>query len=127
MNTKSIAPGARTAVAAIALALLPVAAHAAMPGERTGEEVVKNYCALCHATGLRGAPKVGDAKAWEPRAAKAHRAGQRHPLGHPRARRDARARRHGRLDRRGNAIRHRLHVPAQRGPREGGPVRILAA
>lgn len=64
MNTKSLA------VAAIALATLSTAARAAMPGERTGEDVVKNYCAMCHATGVRGAPKVGDAKAWEPRAAK---------------------------------------------------------
>lgn len=70
MNTKSVASRSGTAVAAMALAILSGAAPAAMPGERTGQEVVANYCAMCHATGVRGAPKVGDAKAWEPRAAK---------------------------------------------------------
>jgi len=27
-------------------------------------------CAMCHASGAAGAPKTGDAKAWEPRIAK---------------------------------------------------------
>ena len=70
MRMKSVARSARQAVAAIALAAASATAHGAMPGERSGEDVVKNYCAMCHATGVRGAPKVGDAKAWEPRAAK---------------------------------------------------------
>ena len=44
---------------------------AAAPGaERTGEEVVNLVCAKCHATGERGAPKIGDRDAWRPRAAK---------------------------------------------------------
>lgn len=32
-----------------------------------GEEVYKNQCAACHATGVSGAPKFGDAAQWTPR------------------------------------------------------------
>ena len=31
---------------------------------RAGEEVVKQYCSACHATGAAGAPKIGDKAAW---------------------------------------------------------------
>jgi cytochrome c5 len=34
---------------------------------RTGEEVFKAQCSACHAAGLVGAPKFGDAAAWAPR------------------------------------------------------------
>ena len=44
---------------------------ASTPGaERSGEDVVKLACAKCHATGERGAPKIGDAAAWRSRAAR---------------------------------------------------------
>ena len=45
-------------------------AATAQGAERTGEEVVNLVCAKCHATGERGAPKIGDRDAWRPRAAK---------------------------------------------------------
>ena len=32
--------------------------------ERGGEEVVEAVCALCHSTGVNGAPKIGDRGAW---------------------------------------------------------------
>ena len=32
--------------------------------EKSGEEVVKEVCAACHATGVLNAPKIGDKKAW---------------------------------------------------------------
>ena len=32
-----------------------------------GEDVVKGQCSVCHAAGLAGAPKIGDAVAWDPR------------------------------------------------------------
>lgn len=32
-----------------------------------GDEVYKNQCAACHATGVSGAPKFGDAGEWGPR------------------------------------------------------------
>jgi cytochrome c5 len=34
---------------------------------RGGEDVYKGQCAACHATGVSGAPKFGDAAAWTPR------------------------------------------------------------
>ncbi len=52
-----------TAAAAL---MLPAAANA----ERTGEEVYKSKCFVCHASGIAGAPKLGDAAAWAPRIAK---------------------------------------------------------
>ncbi len=54
------------ALAAVAALMLPVAANA----ERTGEEVYKTKCAVCHVAGVAGAPKFGDAAAWAPRAEK---------------------------------------------------------
>jgi cytochrome c5 len=32
--------------------------------ERSGQEVVRAVCAACHATGAKGAPKIGDRQAW---------------------------------------------------------------
>ena len=34
---------------------------------KSGEEVYKAQCVACHAAGVAGAPKFGDAGAWEPR------------------------------------------------------------
>ena len=34
---------------------------------KTGEQVFKAQCTTCHAAGLLGAPKFGDAAAWAPR------------------------------------------------------------
>ncbi len=48
----------------------PPAPVAAKGADRTGEEVVNLVCAKCHATGERGAPKIGDSAAWTPRVAK---------------------------------------------------------
>jgi len=42
-------------------------AHGAFPGDRSGKEVVDNVCAACHANGVNGAPRIGDAKAWDAR------------------------------------------------------------
>jgi cytochrome c5 len=36
---------------------------------RSGEDVFKAQCTACHAAGVAGAPKVGDAAAWGPRIA----------------------------------------------------------
>jgi cytochrome c5 len=46
------------------------AAASASAGPRSGEEVYNQFCFACHATGVGGAPMVGDAAAWEPRIAK---------------------------------------------------------
>ena len=48
----------------------PRALWAQIPAlERSGKEVVESVCASCHATGEKGAPKIGDRKAWGKRAA----------------------------------------------------------
>ena len=36
---------------------------------RSGAEIYGKACFMCHASGMAGAPKVGDAAAWAPRAA----------------------------------------------------------
>lgn len=41
---------------------------------RAGEEVFNLQCAACHATGVAGAPKFGDAAAWGPRIATGYEA-----------------------------------------------------
>ena len=46
--------------------LVPAAAQAASAQERErgGKEVVETVCAVCHGTGVNGAPKIGDRKTW---------------------------------------------------------------
>src|SRR5262249_6072185 len=39
----------------------------AAAGARSGEAIVKATCGACHAAGVAGAPKIGDAQAWAPR------------------------------------------------------------
>lgn len=36
---------------------------------KSGDEAFKAQCSVCHATGVAGAPKMGDAAAWAPRIA----------------------------------------------------------
>jgi cytochrome c5 len=59
LKNKSLIAAAALCAAATAMA--------AGPGDRSGKEVVEHVCAACHATGREGAPKIGDAKAWEKR------------------------------------------------------------
>lgn len=47
-----------------------ITALAAKAGERTGKEVVETFCVECHGSGANGAPRIGDAKAWKPRASR---------------------------------------------------------
>ncbi|HED19637.1 MAG TPA: cytochrome c5 family protein [Gammaproteobacteria bacterium] len=42
----------------------------AAAGPRSGEQVYNGACIACHASGVAGAPKLGDKTAWAPRAAK---------------------------------------------------------
>ena len=43
---------------------------AATAAERSGEDVFKATCTMCHTAGVAGAPKLGDKAAWAPRVAK---------------------------------------------------------
>lgn len=45
------------------------AAAGASATARSGEDVVKAVCGMCHASGAAGAPKIGDKAAWAPRIA----------------------------------------------------------
>jgi cytochrome c5 len=40
---------------------------AALPGPRSGEQIVQMRCSKCHEKGVNGAPKIGDQAAWIPR------------------------------------------------------------
>jgi cytochrome c5 len=80
---KSASPAATSAPAQVAadtsaavlenikpVATVVVAAADAGPHvDKTGEEVVKAVCSMCHAAGLMNAPKIGDKDAWKPRIA----------------------------------------------------------
>jgi cytochrome c5 len=50
---------------AVAVSALAMVAHA-----EPNMEKYNKSCAVCHAGGVAGAPKTGDAAAWEPRMAK---------------------------------------------------------
>lgn len=46
------------------------AAVAVKPETRTGEDVYKQHCTVCHATGVAGAPKFHNSQEWHDRLAK---------------------------------------------------------
>jgi len=56
----------RLTTVALCSSLVPAAAQAASAQERErgGKEVVETVCAVCHSTGVNGAPKIGDRTAW---------------------------------------------------------------
>ncbi len=71
---KNIAPFAQEAIAgkdnsALAALSAPAGAAPAVNVPTTGEQAFKEVCSACHATGINGAPKIGDHAAWGPRIA----------------------------------------------------------
>ncbi len=44
--------------------------QASTSGPMSGKEVFDKFCSACHATGVAGAPKAGNAADWDPRIAK---------------------------------------------------------
>ena len=71
---KNIEPFAHVAIAGkdnSALAALTSTAGAAPVAAvpNTGEQAFTQVCSACHATGVNGAPKIGDHAAWAPRIA----------------------------------------------------------
>ena len=53
-----------TIVVCSALVLAAARVASAEERERGGKEVVETVCAVCHSTGVNGAPKIGDRTAW---------------------------------------------------------------
>jgi len=53
-------------MAVVCSSVMPAAAQTASDQERErgGKEVVETLCAVCHRTGVNGAPKIGDRNAW---------------------------------------------------------------
>jgi cytochrome c5 len=71
---KNIAPFAQVAVAgkdnsALAALSSPTGAAPAVSVPTSGEQAFTQVCSACHATGVNGAPKIGDHAAWGPRLA----------------------------------------------------------
>ena len=54
------------------VAAVEVAAASDVHVDKTGAEVVKGGCAMCHAAGLMNAPKIGDKAQWAPRIAQGY-------------------------------------------------------
>lgn len=80
-----IAPVAREAVAgqdnaALAALTAPTSAAPAADVPASGEAAYKTVCSSCHATGINGAPKIGDHAAWGPRIAQGKDALYQHAL-----------------------------------------------
>lgn len=48
--------------------------EAAAKVHRSGEAIYQRYCFSCHAAGVAGAPRTGDAEVWSPRMAKGREA-----------------------------------------------------
>ena len=55
-------------VAALGIAALLMAPQIARGQERSGKQVVESVCGSCHLKGVKGAPRIGDKKAWGKRA-----------------------------------------------------------
>ncbi|HEX3912317.1 MAG TPA: c-type cytochrome [Steroidobacteraceae bacterium] len=71
---KNIAPFALVAIAgkdnsALAALSAPAGGAPAASVPTTGEQAFKEVCSTCHASGVLGAPKIGDHAAWGPRIA----------------------------------------------------------
>jgi cytochrome c5 len=71
-SLKTTVAGNEEAVATRIQKVGSVSLQAAAQAARSGEEVYKGQCANCHATGMLGSPKFGDAGAWGPRIAKGY-------------------------------------------------------
>lgn len=65
MNSTNHAAGPAILVLALGFALGPTLVHA--QAQRSGEYVVSTQCAKCHASGVAGAPKIGNREAWSAR------------------------------------------------------------
>lgn len=80
------APTAAEVSAKVEEAIKPVATvdvAAASTGphvDKSGEEVTKNVCAMCHAAGLMQAPTIGNKEQWAPRIAQGYETLVKHAI-----------------------------------------------
>jgi cytochrome c5 len=63
------APATAAKPSAAAVGTAPASTRATAATKPDGAKVYTTVCATCHAAGLAGAPKYGDAAAWKPRIA----------------------------------------------------------
>ncbi len=59
-----------TWVASTACTFLFLESASAQDSGRSGKDIVNTQCAPCHRSGLHGAPRIGDKKAWSERASR---------------------------------------------------------
>ncbi len=62
------------------LAVVEVAADSGPAVAKTGEEIVNQACAACHASGMMESPKLGDAAAWSARIAQGYETLTKHAI-----------------------------------------------
>ena len=63
------------------VAVVEVAAASTGPRvDKSGEEVTKNVCAMCHAAGLMQAPTIGNKEQWAPRIAQGYETLVKHAI-----------------------------------------------
>lgn len=56
-----------TTVIVLMIAGLPMATRSATISQNEGRDAYAQNCAMCHSTGVGGAPKVGSSDDWRPR------------------------------------------------------------
>lgn len=64
----------------VAMVEVASADNAGAKVEKSGEEVVKAVCSMCHAAGLMNSPKLGDKAQWAPRIAQGYELLVKHAL-----------------------------------------------
>lgn len=87
-SAKSAAPAAPQVVAEAKqaeanvqpVAAVEVATEAGPHVEKSGDEVVKGVCSMCHGAGLMESPKLGDAGQWAPRIAQGYETLVKHAI-----------------------------------------------
>lgn len=62
-----IKPAGKVCMAGESCAAAPLVVASAGAAARSGSDVYTAKCAMCHASGAAGAPKLGDVTAWAPR------------------------------------------------------------
>ena len=62
------------------LAVVELATDSGPKVEKSGEEIVNQACAACHASGMMESPKLGDAGAWSARIAQGYETLTKHAI-----------------------------------------------